>query len=107
MYTMIYNKTTLRLRQTEEFSKWLKRLKDVNARARINLRLRRVELTGDFGDVKPVGEGVSEIRIDCGPGYRVYFAKHGKEIILLLIGGDKSTQKRDILRARKLNKEYE
>lgn len=97
----------LEIRRTDEFAKWLKKLRDATARARINLRVRRIELTGNLGDYKPVGEGVSEIRIDYGPGYRVYFGRRGNEIILLLIGGDKSTQQRDIAKAKQLNKEYE
>lgn len=97
----------LEIRRTDEFAKWLKRLKDANAKARINLCVRRIELTGNLGDCKPVGEGVSELRVDYGPGYRVYFGRRGNEIILLLIGGDKSTQQRDIAKAKQLNKEYE
>lgn len=97
----------LEIRRTDEFAKWLKKLRDATAKARINLRVRRIELTGNLGDYKPVGEGVSEIKIDYGPGYRVYFSRRGNEIILLLIGGDKSTQQRDIAKAKQLNKEYE
>ena len=95
------------IRTTDEFSVWLRRLKDANVKARINLRIRRIELNGNFGDVKPVGDGVSELRIDYGPGYRVYFAKRGNRIVLLLAGGDKSTQQRDIEKAKRLNAEYE
>jgi putative addiction module killer protein len=95
------------IRRTDEFADWLKRLHDATARARINLRIDRVSLTGNLGDVKAVGEGVGELRIDYGPGYRLYFAKRGTEIILLLIGGDKSSQQRDIEQAKKLNEEYE
>lgn len=93
--------------RTDEFSKWLKRLKDANAKARINLRIRRLELTGNLGDAKSVGDGVCELRVDYGPGYRVYFSWRGKEIILLLAGGNKSSQQRDIEQAKKLNKMYE
>lgn len=106
-YTLVYNHPMLEIRRTDEFAKWLKRLKDANAKARINLRIRRITLTDNLGDYKPVGEGVSELRIDYGPGYRVYFGRRGNEIILLLIGGDKSTQQRDIAKAKQLNKEYE
>jgi putative addiction module killer protein len=95
------------LLQTEEFVKWLKRLKDTNARARINVRLKRISLTGNLGDTKPVGEGVYELRVDYGPGYRVYYSQRGNEILLLLIGGEKSSQQKDIEKAKKLNKEYE
>ncbi|MEE8704269.1 MAG: type II toxin-antitoxin system RelE/ParE family toxin [Olsenella sp.] len=98
----------LEIRRTDEFAKWLKELKDANAnaKARINLRIRRVSLTGNLGDYKPVGEGVSEIRIDYGPGYRAYFGRRGNEIILLLVGGDKFTQPQDVVKAKQLNKEY-
>ena len=95
------------IRTTDEFSVWLRRLKDANAKARVNLRIRRIELNGNFGDVKPMGECVSELRIDYGPGYRVYFAKRDKLVVLLLVGGDKSTQQRDIEKAKRLNAEYE
>ena len=95
------------LLQTDEFTEWLKRLKDVNARARINVRLRRISLTGNLGDTKSVGNGVYEIRIDYGPGYRVYYSQRGKKILLLLIGGDKSSQQKDIDKAKRLNTEYE
>ena len=71
------------------------------AQARIRVRLRQIE-AGNIGDCEPVGEGVTELRIHVGPGYRVYFGKHGKWIVLLLCGGDKSTQKKDIKRAREL-----
>lgn len=107
MYTIIYNQFAIEILQTDEFEKWLKRLKDANARARINLRIRRVALTGNLGDAKPVGDGVCELRIDYGPGYRVYYAQRQDSIILLLIGGDKSSQQRDIERAKKIKSEYE
>jgi putative addiction module killer protein len=97
----------LEILQTDEFVKWLTRLKDNNARARINVRIKRILLTGNFGDAKPVGDGVYEIRINYGPGYRIYYTQRGNEIILLLIGGDKSSQQKDIEKAKKLNAEYE
>lgn len=81
------------------FSEWLRALKDRGARARIRVRLDRLSL-GNLGDCKAVGEGVSELRIDYGPGYRVYFAEAAGRIVLLLCGGDKRTQERDIERAR-------
>lgn len=93
--------------QTDEFEKWLKRLKDVNARARINVRITRLSLTGNFGDYKPVGNGVYEMRIDYGPGYRLYFSNRGDKIVLLLIGGNKSSQQKDIEKAKKINADYE
>lgn len=91
--------------RTDDFANWLKKLRDVQARVRINLRIDRITL-GNLGDTKPVGKNVSELRINYGPGYRVYYTKKGKEIILLLIGGDKSTQDSDIKKAEKLAKSY-
>ena len=76
----------IEVRRTDEFAKWLKRLKDSDAKSRINLRIRRITLTGNLGDCKPVEDGVYELRINYGPGYRMYFAQRGKEVILLLIG---------------------
>ncbi len=92
--------------QTTEFAKWLKRLKDAEARARILVRIRRLSLTENFGDAKPVGGGVYEMRIEHGPGYRLYYARRDNAVALLLIGGDKSSQQRDIAKAKKLNLEY-
>lgn len=86
------------LRQTSVFAKWLGGLRDRQARARIQVRLDRLAL-GLAGDVKPVGSGVSELRIDYGPGYRVYFKRQGDDFVVLLAGGDKRTQDRDIRRA--------
>jgi putative addiction module killer protein len=85
--------------QTEEFRDWFKALRDRKARAAIDARIRRMTL-GNKGDSKSVGHGVSELRIDVGAGYRVYFTERGKEIVILLCGGDKSSQKRDISRAK-------
>jgi len=94
--------------RSEEFDAWLSALKDKIGRARIIHRIRSAE-HGNFGDCEPVGEGVSEMRIHFGPGYRVYYTRRGEVIYLLLLGGDKSTQKRDIKRAiemaRTLDKE--
>ena len=89
------------VRQTEEFSDWLHRLKDDNAVARIVARIRRVEL-GNPGDAKSVGNGIMEMRIAYGPGYRLYYVHRGTEIVILLCGGDKRTQQRDIKRAQGL-----
>lgn len=91
--------------QTETFAGWLRKMRDENARARIQIRIRRLSL-GNFGDVKPVGEGVSELRIDYGPGYRVYFAQRGNLLVLLLAGGTKKTQPADIAKAKELAKEW-
>ena len=96
----------LEIFQTDEFAKWLKRLRDADAKARINVRIRRISLTGNFGDAKPVGDGVFDLRIDYGPGYRVYYSQRESEIILLLVGGDKSSQQKDIYKAKKLNAGY-
>jgi putative addiction module killer protein len=89
---------------TDTFDNWLEKLRDNTAKARINARLRRVQ-EGNLGDIKPVGEGVSEMRIHYGAGYRLYFVQRGLEIIVLLAGGDKSTQTNDIKTALKLAKE--
>lgn len=96
----------IEIRQTEHYAKWFKALKDHMARARIDVRIRRLSL-GNPGDVKPVGEGVYEMRIDYGPGYRVYFLTKGSELILLLIGGDKSTQEKDIAKAKQIAKDVD
>lgn len=85
----------IEIRKTEIFAKWIDGLKDIRARARIQARIERLE-TGNPGDVKPVGEGVSELRIDYGPGYRVYFKNQELKIVILLAGGDKRTQAKDI-----------
>jgi len=91
----------LEILQTERFAKWFAGLGDRQARARIDVRIRRLSL-GNPGDVKRVGEGVSELRIDYGPGYRVYFARRGERLVILLAGGDKRTQDRDIALAIEL-----
>lgn len=85
----------IEVRQTETFAQWYEGLRDRQARARIDIRIRRLSL-GNPGDVNPVGEGVSELRIDYGPGYRVYFVQRGQALVILLAGGDKRTQVRDI-----------
>jgi putative addiction module killer protein len=91
----------LQIRKTETFVQWLDELRDVRARARVQVRIERLA-AGNPGDVEPVGEGVSELRIDYGPGYRVYFKKHGREVVILLAGGDKRTQSADIKTALRL-----
>ena len=94
----------IEIRQTEAYFQWFDGLRDRQARARINARIRRLSL-GNFGDVKPIGEGVSELRIDFGPGYRVYFVQRGQTLVVLLAGSDKRTQERDIKKALKLAQE--
>lgn len=89
------------VRQTEEFSGWLRRLGDANAVARITGRIRRMEM-GNPGDTKSVGQGILEMRIDYGPGYRIYYVPRGAQIVILLCGGDKRRQQQDIKRAQKL-----
>ncbi len=95
----------LPVRQTAVYARWFARLRDRQARVRIDIRIRRLSL-GNPGDVKAVGEGVLELRIDHGPGYRVYFLQHRDEFILLLAGGDKSTQDRDIREAKALARHF-
>jgi putative addiction module killer protein len=93
------------IRQTELFARWIRGLRDRLARVRIQARIDRME-SGNAGDVRPVGEGVSEMRIDHGPGYRVYFMQRGSELIILLAGGDKSTQSKDIQMALELARQF-
>ena len=91
----------IEIRKTDVFAKWLDGLPDLRARARVQARIERLA-AGNPGDAEPVGEGVSELRINYGPGYRVYFRQRGRELIILLAGGDKSTQSRDIKSALRL-----
>jgi putative addiction module killer protein len=91
----------LEVRQADEYSRWFAKLRDQRARGRILARIRRLSL-GNSGDVAPVGEGVSELRIDYGPGYRVYYKQQGETVVILLVGGDKRTQQRDIEKAKEL-----
>lgn len=91
----------LKVRKTEVYVKWLDSLRDIRARARILVRVERL-IAGNPGDVKPVGEGVSELRIDYGPGYRVYYKRQGREVVILLAGGTKRTQASDIKAALQL-----
>jgi putative addiction module killer protein len=92
--------------QTDEFRKWLHQLRDERAKARVAARVRRME-DGNPGDTRSLGGGLMEMRIDYGPGYRIYFAHRGAAIVLLLCGGDKRTQQRDIAKARELMEELE
>ena len=91
----------IEIRKTTQFARWLDDLRDLRARARVQARVERL-VAGNPGDVEPVGEGVSELRINYGPGYRVYFKKRGQELIILLAGGDKATQGNDIKAALRL-----
>ena len=94
----------IEIRQTETYAKWFASLRDRKARTRVDVRIRRLSL-GNPGDVKPVGSGVSELRIDYGPGYRVYFLQRGAMLIILLAGGHKGTQEQDIRKALELARE--
>ena len=91
----------MRIEITREFENWLDRLRDRSARYRIQARIDRLA-GGNFGDFKSVGDSVQELRIDHGPGYRLYFIRRGNEIVVLLCGGDKASQERDIVRAKKI-----
>jgi putative addiction module killer protein len=91
----------IEIRKTEIFAKWLDELRDIRARARILVRIERLA-SGNPGDVKAVGEGVSELRINYGPGYRVYYKRRGQKVVVLLAGGEKSTQAKDIKTALRL-----
>ncbi len=102
----MYKTHMIEVRQTVEFGEWLDRLKDRRAAARIAKRILRLQ-DGLLGDVKPVGQGVSEARVDHGPGYRVYFVQRGNVLIVLLCGGDKRTQQPDIAKALALAKDLE
>ena len=95
----------MRIRRTNIFDKWLEKLKDNKARDKIIVRIKRIEQTNNLGDYKSVGDNVYELRIDYGCGYRVYFTFNGNEIIILLCGGDKSTQQKDINKAKIINKQ--
>jgi putative addiction module killer protein len=96
----------IEIRETATFSGWLRAIRDAKTKAIIAARIRRMAF-GNSGDVRPVGEGVSELRIHHGPGYRVYYAQRGAVLIVLLCGGDKSTQSKDIQKAKRLAKETE
>ena len=94
------------VRQTQRFARWLADLRDLRGRARVQARIERL-IGGNPGDVRPIGAGVSELRIDYGPGYRVYFQQKGSLLIILLAGGDKSSQTRDIAEAQALARQIQ
>ena len=93
-----------KIEKTDNFDKWLKKLKDLRAKAKILLRIQKIENDEHFGDCEPVGYGILELKIDYAKGYRVYFNESGGKIIILLIGGDKSNQQRDIEKAKEILK---
>jgi putative addiction module killer protein len=95
----------IQLRKTDVFGRWLDELRDIRARAKVQARLERLAL-GNPGNVRPVGEGVSELRIDYGPGYRVYYKTVGREVVILLAAGDKSSQSKDIKNALRLARNF-
>jgi putative addiction module killer protein len=94
------------IEKTSEFDKWLRKLKDLRAKAKVLVRIQRIELKGNFGDCKSVGDGIMELRIKEGKGYRVYYKEHNDTVVLLLTGGDKSTQSADIVKAKSLWNKY-
>jgi putative addiction module killer protein len=95
----------IEIRQTDAYTKWYNALRDQVARTRIKMRLRHLTM-GHFGDSKSVGQGVFELRVHCGPGYRIYFHRRGEELIILLAGGDKGSQQRDIAKAMEMAKTW-
>lgn len=105
MYTMLYNICMYKIFQTEKYKKWFKKLRDNFAKQNITWRIERMR-NGNFGNSKSVGDGIFELKIDVGKGYRVYFMNKGEKIIILLVGGDKSTQDADIKAAKELAKEF-
>jgi len=105
LYPFGYNYVMYEVKMTKTFSKWLSKLKDMKGRIAVARRIERMS-HGNFGDVKSVGTSISELRITTGPGYRVYFAQKSGQVIILLVGGDKSTQTKDIEKAEALLKEY-
>jgi putative addiction module killer protein len=95
----------IEVRETSTYAKWFAKLADRDAKARIVMRIRRLSL-GNFGDAKSIGNGIAELRIDYGPGYRVYFLRRGSALVIVLAGGDKRTQDRDIASAKKLASDW-
>ena len=105
MYTMLYNICMYKIFQTEKYKKWFKKLRDKRAKFAIGQRLERIA-SGNFGDSKAVGDSVFELRIDISKGYRIYFKNNGNAIVILLVGGDKSTQDADIKTAKEMAKDF-
>lgn len=103
---MDYTSSVIEILKSNTFEQWFRKLKDRQAQARIAARLRRVAESGHFGDTKPIREGVSEMRIDHGPGYRVYFIRRGAVVVVLLAGGDKGTQATDIATALRIAQDW-
>lgn len=103
---MGYTSKMIEIHKSNTYEQWFRKLKDRLAQARINARLRRIAESGNFGDMKALREGVSELRIDHGPGYRIYFMQRGALIVVLLAGGDKRTQAEDIKSAIRIAKEW-
>jgi putative addiction module killer protein len=102
LYLIGYNLGMYIIEKTEEFDKWLRKLKDLRAKAKILFRIQKIENNDHFGNCEPVGDGIRELKIDYAKGYRVYFKEIGGKIIILLIGGDKSTQQKDIEKAKEI-----
>lgn len=102
MYPNEYSSKMYFIEKTTEFDKWLRKLKDIRAKAKILFRIQKLERDEHFGDCEPVGEGIRELKINYAKGYRVYFKERDGKIIVLLIGGDKSTQQKDIEKAKEI-----
>ena len=102
LYPNEYNKIMFFIEKTSEFDKWLRKLKDLRAKAKILIRVQKLEQDEHFGDCEPVGEGIQELKINYAKGYRIYFKEKDGKIIVLLIGGDKSSQKSDIEKAKEI-----
>jgi putative addiction module killer protein len=94
------------IEKTDEFDKWLRKLGDIRAKAKILFRIQRIEQYGNFGDCEPVGDGISELRIHYAKGYRVYLKEYDEKIVLLMNGGDKSTQRKDIAKVKQIWADY-
>ena len=103
--TMVYNAGMVEIVESDTFKRWVRRLRDHSAVAKINARLRKVSI-GNFGDTRPIGDGISEMRIHYGPGYRIYFIREGSKVVVLLCGGDKGSQQRDIEHAKRLAQDW-